>query len=126
MTTCVPVSRGGMPSTKAIEFTDVKTAYVIANLSKVNTEGQFTCEKPGFYLISAFVMSELSNAHMFVYKNTKEIAHGHFGSGTYNTCSLTVFEQLSFGDTISVNINGQKYVTWFGNKQTCLSVLKIN
>ena len=120
------MSRGAVPSTKAIEFTDVKTAYGIANLTRVKTEGQFTCEKPGSYLISAFVLSELSNAHMYLYKNTEGIAHGHFGKSTYSTCSLTVFEQLSFGDTISVKIRGQQYVTWYGFQQACLSILKIN
>lgn len=129
LTACA-TTKGGMLSTKLIDFTDVRAVSGIRNVSHIKTSGQFTCEQSGLYQISAFVMSEIQGANLLLLKNNiNTLAYGHFPrvAGSYSTSTIVVFAELSENDTIGARIQSTRgrYVTFFGSGQSCLSVQKV-
>ena len=105
-----------------IQFTDVKISNGIHNTDSIKTSGIFTCENPGLYLISVYIVTNAKHGRYNVYKNTVRIADG-FSSLTdyYETISVTVIEHLTVNDRIS--IKGNMYV--FSGYESCLTILQI-
>ena len=51
-----------------IKFTDVKIADEIHNTDLIRNSGVFTCENPGLYLISLFIVTNAKHGRYDVYK----------------------------------------------------------
>ena len=105
-----------------IQFTDVKISNGIHNTDSIKTSGIFTCENPGLYLISVYIVTNAKQGSYYVHKNTVTIADG-FSSLTdhYETTSVSVIEHLTVNDRISVT--GDMYV--YSNYESCLTILQI-
>ena len=119
LTTRVP--SGGVRN-GVIEFTDVKVANGIHNTDLIRNSGIFTCENPGLYLISVFIQTHAKHGAYYVKKHSKTIADGYSSiTDSAQTTSVTLIEQLTFNDTISVT--GNIYV--YGGYESCLTILQI-
>ena len=105
-----------------IKFTDVKIAIGIHSTDLIKLSGNFACEKPGLYLISVYIGTNVKRGSYYVRKNTAAIAHGHSSlDGHYETASVTVIEHLTVNDTISVT--GDIFA--FFQYHSCLTILQI-
>jgi hypothetical protein len=114
LTTC---KGAGDDKNSVIQFTDIKTANGVHNTDLIRNSGIFTCEHPGLYLISVYIQSyQLQNVY-YVLKNNNTIAEGYSSL----TTSVTVIQQLTVNDTISVT--GKLYV--YCRNKSCLNILQI-
>jgi len=105
-----------------IQFTDVKTANGMHNTDSIRNSGIFTCENPGLYLISVYITTGDKHGLHYVNKNNNVIAVGYSSITDYGqTTSVTLIEQLTVNDTISVT--GDMYVYYAAN--SCLTILQI-
>ena len=105
-----------------IKFRDVRTANGIHNTDLIRTSGIFTCENPGLYLISVYITTSDKHGYYFVNKNNYVIAVGYSSlTDYYQTASVTVIQQLTVNDTISVT--GNLFVSYGAN--SCLTILQI-
>ena len=119
MKTC----KGADAKTGVIKFTNVKTADGIHNTDLIRNSGIFTCENPGLYLISVYILTSTIHGRYHVNKNTVTIAVGYSSlTDYYETISVTVIEHLTVNDTISVTSGMHAYDTY----HSCLSILQIN
>lgn len=112
---------------ETIKFENVKTAVGINKLQDFKTSGTFIAEKPGLYMIAAFVMSYSHGAQFIMYKNTEAIskvfirhdlreADKHTGTGV-------IAVELNINDVIRIVAgcaNMNVYQTY-----SCLTVIKI-
>jgi len=105
-----------------IKFTVVKTANGIHNTDSIRISGIFTCENPGLYLISVYITTSDKHGYYYVYKNNNIFADGHSSlTDWYETTPVTVLEQLTVNDTISVHGN----MNVIGGYDSCLTILQI-
>ena len=118
MKTC----KGADTTNGVIQFTDVKIANGIHNTDLIRTSGIFTCENPGLYLISAYLLTDAKEGFYNMKKNNITIAGGWSSqTGWYQTTSMTVIEQLTVNDTISVHAR----MNVDGGYASCLTILQI-
>ena len=119
MKTC---KSGAALKNDVIQFTDVRVADGIHSTDSITNSGIFTCENPGLYLVSVYIVTNTNHGSYGVYKNTNIIADA-FASLTdyYQTASTTVVEHLAVNDAISVK--GSLYV--YKNYESCLTILQI-
>ena len=105
-----------------IKFTDVRIADGIHNTDLIRNSGIFTCENPGLYLISVYIVTDAKHGRYYVNKNIVPIAEGLSSLTDYfETMSVTVIEHLNVNDTISVNSTMYIYGTYY----SCLTILQI-
>lgn len=110
-----------------IQFENVKTAVGINKLQDFRTSGRFVAEKPGLYMIAAFVMSDSYGAQFIIYKNNQIIsfvfikpdlreADKHTGTGV-------IAVELNINDVIRIvaNYNNMNVYSIF----SCLTVIKV-
>jgi len=121
LTTYVPT---GGDTNGVIQFTDVKIVNGIHNTDSIRNSGIFTCENPGLYLISVYIQTNTTQSGYYVKKNTNTIANGYSSlTDFYQTTSVTVMEQLTVNDTISVSARSSMHV--YGGIESCLTILQI-
>ena len=108
-----------------IKFTDVKVANGIHNTDLIRTSGIFTCENPGFYLISVYITTNDKQRFYSLYKNNYSVLAEGYSSLTdwYQTTSMTVIEQLTVNDTITISVHGSMHVD--SGYYSCLTILQI-
>jgi len=114
--------KGADTSNGVIQFTDVKIANGIHNTDLIRNSGIFTCEHPGLYLISVYLLSGAKHGIYNMNKNNIIIADGWSSlTDWYQTTSMTVIEQLTVNDTISVHAR----MNVDGGYASCLTILQI-
>ena len=105
-----------------IKFIDVRIADGIHNTDLIRNSEIFTCENPGLYLISFYIVTNAKHGRYDMYKNTVRISDGlSLLTNHYETTSVNVIEHLTANDTIS--IKGNMYV--FSGYEPCLTILQI-
>lgn len=108
-----------------IPFKIVRISHGIHDLTSIWNEGKFTCEKPGLYLISVYVATNVnSNGYFFVYKNDQAIAEVYRHPQLFViTLTAIVSERLNINDTVYVSNGPEMYV--FGAYDSTFSIVQI-
>ena len=113
-----------------ILFPHIISSSGIHNTSMFINTGTFTCERPGLYFISCFVMSYSQFASFSILKNNKEVSHVYVNGGTaafqrsdYSTGTSVQVISLDVGDTIVVETAYPMYV--YGHPYSCLTIFKL-
>ena len=105
-------------------FRDVKLANGIRNLDSLQTNGIFTCEKAGLYLVAAYSQSDSDDGAFDVYKNDKKIADAAFSRPTY-------YQTVTAIVSVSLNTNDKVYVKKHRNFhdypkfESCLTIIQL-
>lgn len=120
----VDVVSGNVPYGNVMPFKTVSTSHGLKNLTSVKSNGKFTCEVAGIYLISVFVTTN-SNVQGFYYINIngKDIAYAYTDTESYShTSSATVVTNLNKGDIVFIKNGPEIYVFKTGSH---LSIIQI-
>lgn len=92
-----------MPTGEVIPFTTLNAQHGIKSVSSLISRGVFTCEKPGYYLVSFFVTSKSSKAEASLYRGNTIIATTRkSGDSNYESHAAMTITQLNVGDILSV------------------------
>lgn len=100
----VDVVAGNVPDYNIMPFKTVSTSHGLKNLTSVKSNGKFTCEVAGIYLISVFV-STRSNVFGYYYINIngKNIVYAYIDTESYShTSSATIVTNLNKGDIVFI------------------------
>lgn len=120
---------GDYYNNRVVKFPDFKISYGINNLSAVKSSGQFTCEKPGLYLITASMMSHTPKAEYQIRKNRIALVYVRIapdyvdGHKKHYTGTGSAVANLNKYDTLDINVVTYSYIH---PAYSCLSIIKIH
>lgn len=115
---------GTVPSGGVLPFTSVLTSHGIKDLTSIKTNGKFTFETAGIYLISVFVTTKSSVQGFYSIKiNNKQIAYAYNDNESYyHTSSANIVISLHKGDTVMITNGPEMLVQSIGSH---LSIIQI-
>lgn len=124
-TVCVHAYAAEIAKGSPILFDTVRSNYGV-DVSSLKTSGNFTCTKPGLYLISATIRSKTNAAYFAVYKKDTAIVYGytaeHEKTDTFqHSGTIQCVKSFGQGDVISV----KPWKTIEVNKWSCLTVVMV-
>ncbi|CAC5401382.1 unnamed protein product [Mytilus coruscus] len=124
-TVCVHAYAAEIAKGSPILFDTVRSNYGV-DVSSLKTSGNFTCTKPGLYLISATIRSKTNAAYFAVYKKNTAIVYGytaeHEKTDTFqHSGTIQCVKSFGQGDVISV----KPWKTIEVNKWSCLTVVMV-
>lgn len=125
MTACV---KQGNTVTGVVKFNDIKTISNISNLSYFKSNGKFTIETEGLYLISTWIFTHTNGAIYALYRNGNIIAlvYAHYDTDTSHSnggsASAIVSIELKAGDAVWVQTTKSMYVYGI---YSCFTVVKL-
>ncbi|CAC5417658.1 Zinc finger protein 330,Zinc finger protein 330 homolog [Mytilus coruscus] len=107
-----------------IKFTKKKTLHGINSLTTLTSQGQFTCEKSGLYLIVASLMSSTHNGEYQIVKNGNPLVHVRIvpTDSDYHTGTGTALTQLQIGQRVAIHANTGTFVR---PGYSCMSIVKL-
>ena len=124
LTTCA-VDTPNIFEGKAISFSNVKFAKGISDglVNYIKSNGTFTCEKPGTYLVTVYIVTDTVRSSFNVLKNNEVIAY--FSMTTYyQSAAVTSVTDLQIDDVISVSLR-HEYLRVFGDIESCMSIVQL-
>lgn len=123
-------ANGSYSQGDVIHFPHTISSAGISSLSTFSSSGVYTCEFPGLYFVSVYIMSYSQFASFYILKNENQLTHVYIkGSDTfgarshYATGTSVLAAHLEAGDTIVIKAANQMYV--YGNPHSCVTVFKL-
>lgn len=129
LTSCVHTDGEVYTGGKIIPFSNVKTRFGISDsiVTALSSSGKFKCEKPGLYLISAFIMSGSTGYTRFNFYRNNDIVSAVFpsvDSGNYQTSTFLILQYLDINDSLYIKPE-QNVKIWGNNLYSCISFLQL-
>ncbi|CAC5416998.1 unnamed protein product [Mytilus coruscus] len=126
LTSCV-LHNKTYSSYETIVFPLTITSDGISNIETFQTTGKFTCETPGFYMLSVFITSSTTDVRYKLMRNYEVISRVYMIVNTkemhdFRTGSATVTVKLAVDDTLYVkssNLNVRP------SSESCLTIVKV-
>ncbi|XP_063407384.1 early endosome antigen 1-like [Mytilus trossulus] len=114
-----------------IPFDDIKESHGIHNLDQLKTRGEFVCEKPGLYLISAHISSQNPGADFSIKTNKMDVTRVQVvplapptnTQGNLHTGSGLVIVELDNSDYVWIEPYSKNMKVWYFF--SCLSIVKL-
>ncbi|CAG2240476.1 unnamed protein product [Mytilus edulis] len=111
-----------------IKFSDVKLSNGIGNANNFKSSGKFTCEKPGLYLIGAYIVSYTKGSEFHIMKNGIMVSRVYVrpplnsSDDNHHTGTGIIAVQLDVNDTLSIKASTTMQVQ--GGGYSCLTIIK--
>ncbi|VDI07146.1 Hypothetical predicted protein [Mytilus galloprovincialis] len=123
-------ANGSYSQGDVIHFPHTISSAGISSLSTFSSSGVYTCEFPGLYFVSVYIMSYSQFASFYILKNENQLTHVYikgsdaFGARShYATGTSVQAAHLEAGDTIVIKAANQMYV--YGNPHSCVTIFKL-
>lgn len=133
LTSCVHSSANVYTGGSIIPFSNVRTRFGISDsiVTTFSRSGNFKCEKPGLYLISAFLMTDSTGYQRFnFYRNNDNVVaffasvNSGSGSSNYQTSTFLILQYLDTNDSLYIKPE-QNGKIWGDNLYSCISFLQL-
>lgn len=129
LTSCVHTDGEVYNGGKIIPFSNVKTRFGSSDsiVTALSSSGKFKCEKPGLYLISAFIMSGSTGYTRFNFYRNNDMVSAFFpsvDSGNYQTSTFLILQYLDINDSLYIKTE-QNVKIWGNNLYSCISFLQL-
>ncbi|CAG2245977.1 unnamed protein product [Mytilus edulis] len=106
-----------------IKFTKIKTQHGISSYT-LTSQGQFTCQNSGLYLIVASLMSSTQNGEYQIVKDGSPLVHVRIApsDSDYHTGTGSALTQLQYGQKVAIHANPGTFVR---PGYSCVSIVKL-
>lgn len=120
VTACANTSKAF--SDYVVKFSTVISEIGINNIETLKSNGTFVCEIPGWYYISANILTNTGYNYIYINKNSDFIGYSISADTgkADSTSSISVAVELQVKDTVYVFTNAYIYSTF-----SCLSIVKV-